>query len=141
MISSVCGWYSLFTNQPTTRFPRRSLWLSTSSDLHCDATRDLRDLGCHLPVINNVAALDRESRALGLSKEYREGVLFMWVRQEAAAVAARSCYFMVCGLGWLGLHAGWTACTPPSAGPRECVAVQGAELKAVPEAPARMTTF
>lgn len=56
---------------------RRALWLSTSTDLHADASRDLRDLGAHLRVINNVGALDRESRALGLSREYQEGVLFM----------------------------------------------------------------
>ncbi|KAG2500714.1 hypothetical protein HYH03_001479 [Edaphochlamys debaryana] len=56
---------------------KRALWLSTSSDLHADATRDLRDLGCHVTVINNVSSLDRESRALGLAQEYREGVLFM----------------------------------------------------------------
>ena len=29
---------------------------------------------------NNVAALDKESKALGLSREFQEGVLFMWVR-------------------------------------------------------------
>lgn len=48
-----------------------------SSDLHLDARRDLRDLGCHINVINNVQALDRESRALGMAKDYQEGVLFM----------------------------------------------------------------
>jgi hypothetical protein len=35
--------------------------------------------GCHVPVINNLQMLDRETRALGLSKDLQEGVLFMWV--------------------------------------------------------------
>lgn len=33
--------------------------------------------GCHIPVINNLQTLDRETRALGLAKELQEGVLFM----------------------------------------------------------------
>eukprot|EP00208_Stichococcus_sp_RCC1054_P000099 CAMPEP_0206143488 /NCGR_PEP_ID=MMETSP1473-20131121/20743_1 /ASSEMBLY_ACC=CAM_ASM_001109 /TAXON_ID=1461547 /ORGANISM="Stichococcus sp, Strain RCC1054" /LENGTH=921 /DNA_ID=CAMNT_0053538919 /DNA_START=201 /DNA_END=2963 /DNA_ORIENTATION=+ len=57
---------------------RRALWLSTSSDLHHDAERDLRDLGCHgIHVINNCQALDRGQKALGMSKDLKEGVLFM----------------------------------------------------------------
>lgn len=48
---------------------RRHLWISSSSDLHRDAERDLRDLGCHLKVINSCQELDREgNRALGLPK-------------------------------------------------------------------------
>ena len=58
---------------------RAQVWLSTSSDLHCDALRDLRALGAHINVINNCQALDRETRVVGLAKEMREGVLFMWV--------------------------------------------------------------
>ncbi|GFR47433.1 hypothetical protein Agub_g9153, partial [Astrephomene gubernaculifera] len=38
---------------------RRALWLSTSSDLHADAQRDLRDLGASLPLLANLGALDR----------------------------------------------------------------------------------
>lgn len=33
--------------------------------------------GCHIPVINNLQTLDRETRALGLAKDVQEGVLFM----------------------------------------------------------------
>jgi hypothetical protein len=52
---------------------RRHLWISSSSDLHRDAERDLRDLGCHLKVINSCQELDKEgSRALGLPKDWRE---------------------------------------------------------------------
>lgn len=54
------------------------IWLSTSSDLHNDAIRDLRALGCHISVINNCQTLDKETRATGLSKSASEGVLFMW---------------------------------------------------------------
>ena len=57
---------------------RPQVWLSTSSDLHCDALRDLRALGAHINVINNCQALDKETRVVGLAKEMREGVLFMW---------------------------------------------------------------
>eukprot|EP00955_Chlamydomonas_euryale_P031878 334431-Chlamydomonas_euryale.AAC.1 len=50
---------------------RNAVWVSISSDLHLDATRDFRDLGCHINIINNCQALDRERRTLGLAKEYR----------------------------------------------------------------------
>lgn len=56
---------------------RRALWLSTSSDLHHDAERDLGALGLHLQVVNNCQTLDRETRATGLAKDFQEGVLFM----------------------------------------------------------------
>ncbi|MEW5313763.1 MAG: hypothetical protein WDW38_005303 [Sanguina aurantia] len=56
---------------------RKHVWFSTSSDLHLDAERDLRDLGCHVHVINNCQAIDKETRALGLSKDFQTGVLFM----------------------------------------------------------------
>ena len=55
------------------------MWLSTSSDLHCDALRDLRALGAHVNVINNCQTLDKETRVVGLAKDMREGVLFMCV--------------------------------------------------------------
>ena len=51
--------------------------MSTSSDLHHDAERDLAALGCHVKVVNNVQTLDRETRATGLAKDFQEGVLFM----------------------------------------------------------------
>jgi hypothetical protein len=35
---------------------KRHLWISSSTDLHRDAQRDLRDLGCHVKVINNCQA-------------------------------------------------------------------------------------
>lgn len=56
---------------------RRHVWLSTSSDLHHDAERDLRSLGCYLNIINNCQTLDKETRATGLAKDMQEGVLFM----------------------------------------------------------------
>ncbi|EIE19331.1 hypothetical protein COCSUDRAFT_19644, partial [Coccomyxa subellipsoidea C-169] len=56
---------------------RRAVWLSTSTDLHHDATRDLRALGSHINIINNCQELDRETKVFGLSKEMQEGVLFM----------------------------------------------------------------
>lgn len=57
---------------------KRSIWLSTSSDLHHDAERDLKALGLHLQVVNNCQTLDKETRVSGLSKDFQEGVLFMW---------------------------------------------------------------
>jgi hypothetical protein len=48
--------------------------LSTSSDLHHDAERDMGDLGAAgVKIINNCQALDKEQRALGLSKDFQEG--------------------------------------------------------------------
>lgn len=55
----------------------KHVWVSTSTDLHADAVRDLRDLGMQLPVINNCAALDAATKAGGLSKDFQEGVLFL----------------------------------------------------------------
>jgi len=59
---------------------RRALTLSTASaprrraqDLHHDAERDLRALGCHIPVINNCQSLDLAKDASSCG----EGVLFM----------------------------------------------------------------
>lgn len=46
-------------------------------DLHHDAMRDLRALGCHVTVINNCQTLDKETRVSGLAKDMQEGVLFM----------------------------------------------------------------
>jgi hypothetical protein len=37
----------------------KSVWVSTSTDLYADATRDLRDLGCQIPVHNNLQSLDK----------------------------------------------------------------------------------
>lgn len=56
---------------------RKHLWISSSGDLHRDAERDLRDLGCHLKVIDGCRELDRETRAAGLSRDFAEGVLFL----------------------------------------------------------------
>jgi hypothetical protein len=55
----------------------KHVWVSTSTDLHADAVRDLRDLGMQLPVINNCAALDAANKAGGLSKDFQHGVLFL----------------------------------------------------------------
>lgn len=56
---------------------RKHIWMSTSSDLHHDAERDLRSLDCYLNIINNCQTLDKETRVTGLAKEMQEGVLFM----------------------------------------------------------------
>ena len=37
----------------------KSVWVSTSTDLYVDATRDLRDLGCQIHVHNNLQSLDK----------------------------------------------------------------------------------
>ncbi|KAK3286832.1 hypothetical protein CYMTET_5621 [Cymbomonas tetramitiformis] len=55
---------------------KQSVWISTSSDLHHEAERDMRDLGCNIKIINNCQTLDKEQRAFGLSKDFKEGVLF-----------------------------------------------------------------
>eukprot|EP00891_Asterochloris_glomerata_P001845 jgi/Astpho2/1845/e_gw1.00038.339.1_t len=51
---------------------RKHVWLSTSSDLHLDAERDLRGLGCmSISVINNLQTLDK------VTTTPQEGVMFM----------------------------------------------------------------
>jgi hypothetical protein len=55
---------------------KQHLWISTSGDLVKDAERDLRDLGVHLNVINGPQALDSATKAAGLSREFKEAVLF-----------------------------------------------------------------
>lgn len=48
--------------------------MSTSSDLHHDAVRDMRDLGLlGVAVINNCQVLDKETRGLGLSRDFQQG--------------------------------------------------------------------
>ena len=54
-----------------TRGRRQHIWVSISTDLHLDASRDFRDLGCHINIINNVQSLDKETRALGLNKDFQ----------------------------------------------------------------------
>jgi hypothetical protein len=56
---------------------KRHIWISSSHDLRRDAERDLRDLGCYVKVIDGVKELDKETKALGLSKTCAEGVLFL----------------------------------------------------------------
>ena len=57
---------------------KRHVWISSSRDLKRDAERDLNDLGCYgLRVIDGVKELERETRAVGLSKSCAEGVLFV----------------------------------------------------------------
>jgi hypothetical protein len=41
-----------------------------------DAQRDLRDLGLHIKVVDGCQELDAESKALGLSSDFKQGVLF-----------------------------------------------------------------
>ena len=54
----------------------RHVWFSTSADLRVDAVRDLRDLGCHVPVHDGCQGLDKGNKGLGLGKEMQAGVLF-----------------------------------------------------------------
>jgi hypothetical protein len=37
----------------------KNVWFSTSTDLAKDAERDLRDLGCYVPIIDGCQALDK----------------------------------------------------------------------------------
>ncbi len=56
------------SSHPAMSAPRRR-----AQDLHHDAERDLRALGCHIPVINNCQSLDLAKDASSCG----EGVLFM----------------------------------------------------------------
>jgi len=50
---------------------KRAAWVTTSTDLYADALRDFRDLGCHIPIIQNLQALDKAIETP------QEGVLFL----------------------------------------------------------------
>ena len=52
------------------------VWLSTSSDLRLDAQRDLNDLGLHCKVIDGCQDLDANTKAFGMNKDFKSGVLF-----------------------------------------------------------------
>ncbi len=52
------------------------VWFSISRDLREDAQRDLSDLGLHIKVVDGCQELDAESKALGLSSDFKQGVLF-----------------------------------------------------------------
>ena len=52
------------------------MWFSVSRDLREDARRDLGDLGLHIKIVDGCQELDAESKAFGLSSEFKEGVLF-----------------------------------------------------------------
>ncbi|GMH33357.1 hypothetical protein BSKO_01191 [Bryopsis sp. KO-2023] len=69
---------------------RKHVWFSTSTDLSIDATRDLRDLGSHLNVINGCKELDKEQRAFGLAKDFQEGVLFLTYSTLISSTQKRS---------------------------------------------------
>ena len=47
----------------------KHVWFSSSADLRTDAERDLRDLGCHVPVHDGCQGLDKGNKGLGLGKE------------------------------------------------------------------------
>ncbi len=54
------------------------MWVSTSSDLRLDAERDLRDVGCHVPVTDGVAALDKTAKKpfASVNAKNEPGVMF-----------------------------------------------------------------
>ncbi|XP_025103699.1 protein FORGETTER 1-like [Pomacea canaliculata] len=54
----------------------RHIWFTISADLIVDARRDLTDIGCYTKVIEGCQELDRETRALGLPHDFKEGIIF-----------------------------------------------------------------
>uniref|UniRef100_A0A1D2AC25 UBA domain-containing protein n=2 Tax=Auxenochlorella protothecoides TaxID=3075 RepID=A0A1D2AC25_AUXPR len=72
----------------------KHVWLSTSTDLYQDAVRDLKDLGCHIPVIQNVQALDKATNTP------REGVMFMTYSTLTSSIKGRTRLQQV--VQWLG---------------------------------------
>ncbi len=62
---------------PRFRGRKQSVWLSVSSDLRIDAERDLKEIGCHLRIIDGCTALSAsQARGLGMSRDDKEGVMF-----------------------------------------------------------------
>jgi C-terminal domain on Strawberry notch homologue/P-loop containing NTP hydrolase pore-1/UBA/TS-N domain len=62
----------------------KSVWVSTSTDLYADATRDLRDLGCQIPVHNNLQSLDKANVTP------QEGVLFVTYSTLTSSMKGRT---------------------------------------------------
>ncbi|CAH1780986.1 unnamed protein product, partial [Owenia fusiformis] len=54
----------------------KHIWFSISTDLIVDARRDLEDIGCYVKVIEGCQQLDKETRALGLPSDFKDGVIF-----------------------------------------------------------------
>lgn len=79
----------------------KHVWLSTSTDLHADAQRDIADLGMHVKVINNCHALDGATRAGGLCKDFQEGVLFLTYATLVSAGRGKQSRLQQV-LNWLG---------------------------------------
>ncbi|KAL4859390.1 Protein strawberry notch 1 [Chlorella vulgaris] len=73
---------------------RKSVWLSTSTDLYADAVRDLRDLGSHIQVVQNAQALDRSTNTP------QEGCLFLTYSTLISNVKGRTRLQQV--IDWLG---------------------------------------
>ncbi|GAB4817714.1 hypothetical protein N2152v2_004760 [Parachlorella kessleri] len=63
---------------------RKHVWVSTSTDLYQDALRDLRDLGSHIPVHNNVQSLDK------VTNTPQDGVMFMTYSTLVSSLRGRS---------------------------------------------------
>eukprot|EP00752_Nemacystus_decipiens_P009068 g8096.t1 len=56
---------------------RKHVWFSISNDLKLDAQRDLKDVDCHISVIDGCQGLDvASSMGLGMSKSSKHGCLF-----------------------------------------------------------------
>ncbi|CAN0020567.1 unnamed protein product [Pylaiella littoralis] len=59
------------------RGKRKHVWFSISNDLKLDAQTDLKDVGCHVSVIDGCQGLDAaSSKGLGMSKASKHGCLF-----------------------------------------------------------------
>ncbi|XP_072033726.1 uncharacterized protein [Amphiura filiformis] len=54
----------------------KHIWFSISADLKVDAQRDVKDLGCHIKVIEGCQHLDKETRVFGLPSDFTHGVIF-----------------------------------------------------------------
>ncbi|CAM9938090.1 unnamed protein product, partial [Hapterophycus canaliculatus] len=56
---------------------KKHVWFSISNDLKLDAQRDLKDVGCHISVIDGCQGLDAaSSKGLGMSSSSKHGCLF-----------------------------------------------------------------
>lgn len=71
----------------------KSAWITTSTDLYADAVRDLRDLGAHVPVFNNLQSLDKSTNTA-------EGVMFMTYATLTSTIRGRSRLDQL--INWLG---------------------------------------
>ncbi|EQC34555.1 hypothetical protein SDRG_07881 [Saprolegnia diclina VS20] len=82
---------------------KKHLWFSVSNDLRADAERDLRDIGCHVAVIDGCQQLDKASlKGFGQSSNSKQGVLYSTYSTLTSNLAHPTKSRLAQIVGWCG---------------------------------------